>query len=163
MDELCRRFWRLCFLLSYGQNGDRRWVFQGKDVCPKISHEWDNMTQFPDMVSWVIKISSIFHWKSTKITFTLGAGRQWSQRQYNELDIQLRQLSRCIPLNFNNSASDVGLGVWFHLATKKLCWQEIWLRLRKLKYERVYRSYIHCAFNCIPRAAFEIGKPTTVT
>ena len=63
------------FLLSYALYGDRRWVFQRKGVCPKIFHIWDNMRQFPDMVSLVIKGSSTFHWKLTKMKFKLRAGR----------------------------------------------------------------------------------------
>ena len=50
--------------------------FKEKAFFPKVYHEWDNMTQFPDMVSLVIENSSIFHWKPTKITFTHEAGRQ---------------------------------------------------------------------------------------
>ena len=42
------------FLLSYRQYGDRSWVFQRKGVSPKTSHEWDNVTPFPDMISLVI-------------------------------------------------------------------------------------------------------------
>ena len=67
------------FLLSYSQHGDRRWVFQGRGVYPKISHQWDNMTQFPEMVSSVIEDSSTFNWKPTKITFKHEPGREIKQ------------------------------------------------------------------------------------
>ena len=56
-----------------------------------------------------------------KVQYVTFVNVEQHQRQYRELDIQLDELSRPIPLNFNISASDVGLGVVFHSATKKLC------------------------------------------
>ena len=73
------------FLLRYGHHGDRRWVFQRKDACPKLSYEWDNMTQFPDMVSSVIKDSSIFHWKLTKIISNLRLDISKANRFFRKL------------------------------------------------------------------------------
>ena len=36
------------FLLSYGKYGHKSWVSQRKGISPQISHEWDNMMQFPE-------------------------------------------------------------------------------------------------------------------
>ena len=35
---------------EYGQHGNRGWVFEKTKPFPQVSHVWDNMTWFPDMV-----------------------------------------------------------------------------------------------------------------